>query len=844
MRTLAKKNRSSLGGFTLLELLLASAIMSIGILGMVASFRYFNVGIQSAKGRSLANNLAQERVEYLKNKSYYRVLVTTDTASDGNFSPALVYDQAPNGEEDLTVGGIDFKRRVYIRKVSENPSTGQLEYKSWNDPDTGLKEISVFVTWFEGGNWKKVALRNLLENPDRVNLSASFSGNVKDNITDVNLSSVVVRAQENPSRYDYTDADGNYYFDIEPGTYTLLASVEGYFLKTRPAEVIAEGDDLSSRDFRLTSMSSGTITGTAVLRDHLVISQVVGSSVGVYGDAEWIEVYNPTTWTWTMATGLGVGSNEVIQFVYEEPPVPSPPAVSYVAPDMDYRTLTLGPGSYFLFANTGTIAAAGVVRTADAVYDIDGLWGTQDDLIPTGSPSPAGSIIIGNLATYVAQDIIGWDATGNSNADKKQAYTYEGKAIVQSIGFQVGEEYVRRTSASGVTAGHGRCHDYQYNETDFEDHVPLSHPPHNSSDPAEICYSGSPAAGAIVFSEDGLSASVTADASGYFNLTNVATGYWTVYISSAGLMTSSAPIGGLSNGFAHSVGSMLLSTPSVYGYVTGWVRDVDNVPMSGVKVYAGAAPAFTGLTGTYVALAPEGENNVVANYQTYDPDYIAYSSMGVIVPLGGPAASPVNFTLTQGGRLAGWVTTNGVDPLPNIPIVALKGGVEQGNTVSGADGHFLVWGAGISTGTYDVVPRLEAGEAATPSTYTVTLSAGETLFVGTYTVTGAMGYITGSVKYNGSPITTGVLIYATTGTITSTPPTLDSTVRNGVVAYYAVSSDAAGNYELAVRGGYDYNLYAWYTTWSGQTPSTTRKEYSATPVTVTPGGSVTRDFSW
>lgn len=842
MRTASKKNRSSAGGFTLLELLLASAIMSIGILGMVASFRYFNVGIQSAKGRSLANNLAQERVEYLKNKSYYRVLVTTATASDGNFSPALVYDLAPNGDEELTVGGINFNRRVYIRKVSENPSTGKLEYKSWNDPDTGLKEIAVFVTWFEGGNWKKVELRNLLENPDRMNLSASFSGNVKDVITNVNLSSVVVRAQENPSRYDYTDGDGNYYFDIEPGTYTLMASVEGYFLKTRPTEPIGEGEDLDSRDFFLTRMSSGTITGTAVFRNHLVISQVVGSSVGAYGDAEWIEVYNPTTWTWTMATGLGVGTNEVIHFVYEEPPVPAPPAVAYVVPDIDYRTLTLGPGSYFLFANTGTVAAAGVVRSADAVYDTDGVWTTQDDVIPTGSPSPAGAVILGNLSTYVAQDIIGWNATGNSNSDKKNANTYEGQAIDQTIGFQVGEEYVRRTSDSGVTAGHGRCHDFQYNDSDFEDHVPVSHPPHNSSDPAETCYSGSPAVGAIVFTEDGLSSSVLADTSGYFNLTNVATGYWTVYISSAGLMTSSAPIGGTSNGFVHNAGSLLLSTPSVYGYVTGRVRDVDGVPMPGVKVYAGAVPAFTGWTGTYAALAPEGENNVVANYQTYDPDYVAYSSMGVMVPLGGPAPEPVDFTLTQGGRLSGWVTTNGVDPLPNIPVTALKGGIEQGNTVSGSDGNFLIWGAGISTGTYDVIPQLDAGEAAVPSTFTVTLGAGETIFVGTFTVTGSMGYINGSVTANGSPITTGVLIYATTGTITSLPPTLDSTVRNGIVAYYAVSSDAAGQYELAVRGGYDYNLYAWYTTWSGQTPTTTLKSHSA--VAVDPGGSVGKDFVW
>ncbi len=810
---------------------------------MVASFRYFNVGIQSAKGRSLANNLAQEKVEYLKNRSYYRVLVTTDTAvPDANFSPAMVYDAHPNGEESLTVGGINFRRRVYIRKVSENPSTGLLEYKNWNDPDTGLKEIAVFVAWAEGGTWKKVELRNLLENPDRLNLSASFAGNVKDAASSVNISSVVVRAQENPSRYAYTDVNGNYSFEIEPGTYTLMASMEGYFLKTRPVEAVAADDSLTARDFLLTRMSSGTVTGSVFLRDHLVISQVVGSSVSAAGqEQEWIEVYNPTTWTWTMANGLGPDpANKLVFVAYTEA------AVAEKTPLLDYRTLSLPPGAYYLFANTGTITAAGVVKSADAVYDAEAVpnFGNADDMILTGSPGPGGYVSVKKVvdaATSAVLDGVGWNASANGVGVKKVAPAWEGTAIVQSLGLQPGEEYVRKTDASNSTPGVGRCRDFNDNENDFLDHVPLTHQPHNSAD-AEVCQSGTPAAGAAVFAEDGLSSTAIADAAGYFNLAGVATGYWTVYASSGAFMASSAAVGGLTHGFVYNAGSLLLSSSSSYGYVSGLVTDVGGNPLQGIKMYAGGAPGFTRADGRYTVLSPAGENNVIANYQTYDPDYIEYSQMGVMIEAGRIVDPPVDFTLAQGGRLAGWVTTNGVDPLPNVPVVALKGGVEQGNTVSGADGKFLVWGSGIAVGTYDVIPRLEAGEAASPSTYTVTLGAGETLFVGTFTVTGAMGYISGSVKAGALPITTGVLIYATTGTIASVPPTLDSTLRSGVVAYYAVSSDAAGHYELAVRGGYSYNLYAWYTTWGGQTPATSRLDYSA--VTVAPGDSVERNFQW
>ncbi|MDQ7772297.1 MAG: hypothetical protein RDU13_02110 [Elusimicrobiales bacterium] len=833
MRTAFKKTRSSGGGFTLLELLLASAIMSIGILGMVASFRYFNVGIQSAKGRSLANNLAQERVEYLKNRSYYRVLVTTATASDDNFSPALTYDQAPNGEEDLTVGGINFKRRVHIRKVSENPATGQLEHKSWNDPDTGLKEISVFVTWFEGGTWKKTELRNLLENPDRVNLSASFAGNIKDAASSVNISSAVVRAQENPSRYDYTDDDGNYYFDIEPGTYTLMASREGYFLKTRPTEVIAEGDSLAARDFLLTRMSSGTITGTVYKRDHMVVYMVVGSTVMVNGDdIEFVSLYNPTTAAMDVAAAAG---NNIKLAYHGESGLGRD--VNEFA--LNYISTYVPAGHYFLIASSGSFTYKGHAVTADAVYAPSNSppcssVGSLMNCIRTGE---AGSVRIRDSSGGVI-DTLGWN---NSSTGKLPQY-YEGTYKTAANGIEVNGQFFRYTAPGSGSEGAGSCYDTDVNSSNFFYFSSAIFRTMSTASGYKAPVTGTPAAGAVVFAEDGLSSAVTANSAGYFNLKSVATGYWTVYASSGPLMISTGPVGGASASFSHSVGNLVLSSDTLYGYVTGRVTDVNGVPMPNVRMYAGGALGYTGADGRYTITAPEGSANVVANYQTHDPAYIEYSSMGVVIAAGGVADPPVDFTLMQGGRLTGWVTTNGVDPLPNVPVIALKNGVEQGNTVTGSDGYFTVWGAGISTGTYEVIPKLEAGEASSPSTHTITLSAGETLFVGTFTVTGAMGYIEGSVAAGAAPITTGVLIYATTGTITSTPPTLDSSLRSGVVAYYAVSSDAAGSYRLAVRGGYSYNVYAWYTAWSGETPSTSRLDHSG--VAVTPGGTVTRDFSW
>lgn len=824
-------------GITLVELMVAMVIMSVGVLGMVGAFKYFNVGIQSAKTRSLANNIAQERVEYLKNRSYYRVLVTTQTVpADTNFTPAMVYDHAPNGEEVVNVGGINFTRRVLIRKVNEAPGGG-LNYLNWNDPDTGLKEILVYVVWFERGEWRKLEVRNLRENPARINKTSTIKGKVEDASGD--LEGVVVRAQERPSMYGETNASGEYSFSIEAGSYTLLAVKDGWFPGTLPQFSLAAGETSPDMDFLLTRMSSGTVTGKLYVTDHLVISQVVGSSLSVSGQyQEWVEVYNPTTWTWTMASGLGSGANEIIHFGYKEA------AETEKIPNIDYRSVSLAPNSYFLFANTGTVTAAGVTLAADAVYDTDSDFNTADDVIQTGSPSSAGYVILGSEAASLELDKVGWDATNNGVGTKKLAESYEGDAIEQSIGFEPGEAYTRKTTSSGVAAGQGRCYDSNDNNEDFSGARPFSSVPHNSAQ-YEACNSGTPAAGALVFADDGLSTPASADLSGSFNLTNVSTGSWTVY-ASTGLSFSSVTANcGTSNGFVVSVGDIRLSTETSYGYVTGRVVNTAGAALAGIKMFsAGSDQVNTNSSGRYTLPVATGVITVVANYQSQSPSYVELSSMGVSVELG-EVAQDVDFTLYYGGRIRGRVTTNGVDALPGIPVVGIKDDVEQGNGISDDEGYFTISGSGISTGTYVVVPQLETGEAATPSSTTVTVAAGATAFSSTFSVTGAFGYVTGSVTNGaGRPITTGVLVYVTTATLTagSYPPDITPALRAGTGVYYAASSSALGTYNIPVKGGYTYNVYAWYTTWSGSTPNTVPKQ--SLGVAVTPGQTVVRDFSW
>lgn len=838
------RNRNS-RGVTLVELMIATAIIAIGILGLIGTFAGIQKGIQVTKEKTLANNLAQERVEALKNISYYRLLVTTQTATDNNFNPAMIYDIAPNDVETINVGGISFQRRVHVRKVSENAS-GNLAAQAWNAADTGLKEVMIYVVWKSGGDWKKVELRNLRDNPDRQVLSASFAGTTRDNATAAALESVTVQAMQNTSRYDASDSAGAYGFSIEPGSYTLRASKLGYFVSYSNT-LNATADVPVTQNFNLVKMASGTISGTAYVRDHLVISQVVLASSTQVGDlstqgVEYVELFNPTTYPINIGVTAGADSYYIDYHDEDDPTVNCPgtdPGETRCNDEFFFIHVTtyVAPGKYYLFANASSFTILGQWIKADAYYP--------------GLPAPnyldeaeAGAIRLTRASDNALVDVVGW-ADNESSAPSK-----EGSQIPDPAGFDgigTGNQIVRKSSAATTaSASYGKAYDSNDNLQDF---TYPEHPvfgsgiqlrPYGMIDAAQTVISGTPAAGALVFADDGLSNGAAVSTTGAFALVSVATGSWTVVVSS-GLLTQSVGLyGGLADGFSTTTPTMFLTNASSVGYIAGNVETIAGADLANILVEAGGGTDRTDAAGNYLLASTTGTVLVTVNRDGDNPLYVQAESY---VTFGLGALATANYALSQGGKITGTVTSNGVDALPNIPVTASVGGVTRGTGVSGATGAFEI--PSLSTGSYVVSPQLESGESASPSSTTVSVTAGGTGAAGNFTVTGALGYISGSLtlgSLTGSAITTGVLIYATTSTIASDPPTISSATRSGSSIYYAASSFADGSYEVGVRGGSTYNVYAWYTTWNGDAPTTVRK--SATGVSVSAGATVDRDFFW
>ncbi len=840
-------------GVTLTELMIAVSVLSIGVIGSMGAFKYINRAMTQSRIKTIATNLAQEKMEVLRNKPYFQLLVTTASAMSSGYSPNFSYDTDNYPPETITLWGMPALTRVVnVDYISLSGSVATALSYTANDP--GMKRITVSVMWTDQGYKKKVQISSYYENPTAAVLSAGFTGFVTNASGGAAVANALVQVQGSPKWRGYSDSTGEYRFQVAPGTYTLVCSTAGYFPASASNISVVAGAYVS-QSFPLNKIATGTVSGMAYTRDHLVVSQIVGSSINVQGEyQEWVEVFNPTTWTWTMATGLGTGgdtgSNQIFIFMFREE------GGVDIFPKFNYKTVSLSTNTYFLFANTGTITASGLTRTADAVYGNDWDFSDMDDIIQTGNPSAAGNLLMGDITQMKEYDVVGWDATSNGNAAKRYSSKYEGTAIVQGVGLQVGEAYTRGSNASGPVSGQGRCYDTANNENDFFDtQNPFSYAPYNSS-VKETCLTGTPAEGAIVDVNDGLSASAIVSATGYFFITNVATSMvqnvsttWEVIATSYTILNSSAGIT-IVSGQNKDVGTIVLSTALAGGIASGYVYGSgpdQNRRLSSIKVGSGGATVYTNTQGYYRLFLSTGYATVTANVGLVSS---SYQSADVDVTITDGAVTEVpDFHLAQGGTIKGYVTA-GTGALPNIVVQATNGGPVYEDT-SDSTGNYYI-SAATSSVAYTVTPVLDASQSYTAlpaSTITLT-TPGSTVFTGTITVIGALGTIAGTVSTSTATrtaITTGVLVVASTIAVATPLPTFTAASLTSEAVYYSASSQADGTYTLDVRSSTStpYNVRAFYPIVDAVSGAVSYTSRTSTGVWVSSAGvTTTRHFLW
>jgi hypothetical protein len=659
----------------------------------------------------------------------------------------------------------------------------------------------------------------------------------------VPLSDAGVTTLQNMLYADASDTNGFYQFKVPAGSYDFHASKRGYFPQTLTATATASGT--LSLDFALSKMGIGSAQGFAYIVDHLVIAEICASVDG-NDQVEYVKIYNPTPNAFVMSNA-GVpayrlelkqsGGTSVVQL--------SPPSATI------YNSMVIPSHGYFLFASTPNVRAV----AADAYYsDATRTVPVMDNRIPKSLGMGVRLVSEGiNESSGTVVDAVGFDHGGSpwgpSGFREANGFSVSGSGGLDD------NETVERLAVStathstmdlaGIHATQGNGYDSDDNSTDFcyHNHSTAANPQNSAS--IENPAAGTPAVGAAAFMDDGLSVSAVAmgvPTPGSFTVANIATGTWNLVVSSRGYVYEQSGVV-INLGTSVNLGSIFISSPASKGFVSGRVVNAGGTPLSNIKVETSfGIYDYTDSAGLYRFQIDGGTHIITANPNNLAASYTTGEATGVVVNVGQQVTVP-DIYLFQGGSVRGFVSSNGTDPLPGIPVVATNSaGVEVGATVTDNYGYFKF--SNLPIDTYGIVPQLESGEAATPAVFTSTIAAGNTVFAGTMTVTNAFGKIKGNVTAASKPITTGVLIVAvpSPNTIASTyPPTVNQTLRNGSVVYYVCSSESDGTFELPARGGVTYNIYAWYTTVTSGSATTSKLSAAAA---LTAGGSTTVNFAW
>jgi Tfp pilus assembly protein FimT len=129
-------------GLTLVEILLAIAILAYVILGLAGMFNYITRATRANEFATLATSYARERMEDIKNRSF-------DSIPQGTWT----VDQSALGQS----GKMLFTRQVSVDYM--DIMAGSLIVSG---TPTDLKRVTVTVIWYERNGNKQVVLTSLI----------------------------------------------------------------------------------------------------------------------------------------------------------------------------------------------------------------------------------------------------------------------------------------------------------------------------------------------------------------------------------------------------------------------------------------------------------------------------------------------------------------------------------------------------------------------------------------------------------------------------------------------------------------------------------------------------------
>ncbi len=189
-----RSNRSNLSGFSLIELMVAAAILAFAIFGIFQAYSTGFLGMFDSRDRTVATNYVQEKMEELKNADF-------DT----------IVDEASS----QIVGDIKFSRNVNVEYI--DGSTNLIAAGP-----TNLKRVTTTVNWADrNGTAKKVESSMLLQNTQFTPGDAariSLYADPYNVVLPVTSSTTIIAVLK--------DNSGNTIFDWDGSDFTFIITAE------------------------------------------------------------------------------------------------------------------------------------------------------------------------------------------------------------------------------------------------------------------------------------------------------------------------------------------------------------------------------------------------------------------------------------------------------------------------------------------------------------------------------------------------------------------------------------------------------------------------------------------
>lgn len=822
------------GGFSLAELLVAGFVTSLVVMGVFRAFRGVGLGTNNFRNKAFAMTMARDHLGLVKNSSFSRFTAADSLTAVPGVS-ATYYDSVQFPVESRTLGIVNFNRYSLLEKTRWNGT--DFVAVSSAMPEMGSRRLTETIVWTEGGRIKNLRLVTDLQTTDRANRTVVLSGVVRSTMgVPVPFATCLIENGDYQERVeDTTGLDGRYAMDVVPSTYTMT---------------VKRGDCVPTVLTLMNVPAANTVqdvtlqfsTGTTVIRGALWVNKTLKVSLvvgGVWNGSnfwqEYVEVYNPTTFTWTMAN---VGFR--FQRAAAQDLLPLDISINYITP-------TLPPNKFYLFANVNSVNVGGNPRTADAVWNTTAgnpnftnffprFSAPEYNIIPTyedGGGEGAGGLELYDKISGTVWDRVGWQGSQNPAifAVTPIACDEGGEGLNRN------EEFRRISSTSGVSGIWGPAYRKGNNDVDFKSFT-VGSAPRNASDPAQIPIAGDvgfpgfvytvPIAGQVHF---GSSTSYVNSGSGL--------GYAEYQLGKLPIINA-LNIYGISNGgvsrnmsnafvpngsvlTAHvSTGSMTTSSVGI----TGIVKDDLSMPLPFFPVANSISDAqgrFAGRAsleaGTGCVVVPAGKSY----YGYYAQKNVTTNICGQIPD---SYVGNISLTFNPGTVLKGtlyWKNTSTPYPGKQIRITNLgSAAVVSEGPIALTSNSLGDWKRQVpSTGTYRVEPILANGEIATPSDQTVSvgfIDAAHDIALSPFVVRSAGGTRSGTLMTAAGVPIVGGMVVAMTAEISlgvgDLPPNLPCAGGGCPQNILIGTSGIDGTYRLwlpAGPAGTTYNFYAWPT---------------------------------